>query len=366
MNSLRFGGAEKHTIQLANRLDRVHFDISICYLLDDAPLMEELDISRLSGVTCLNKKNKVDLSVARNLFKCVSSFKPDIVVGTSLYASTYASVLKHVFGIKFRMVEVIHTTVMAESYSHNITKMLYAPLAKRCDKVVFVCKNQMDYWINKYGLSSDNCSYIYNGVDIKYFAPNCTSEDKIHLKKNLDIAADEKVIAICASLRPEKRHIDLLDAVRILISKGFPIKVLIIGDGVERQKIENHIKQNMMTDHVVITGLLRDVRPYVSLADVMVIPSNAVETFSIAVLEAMALGKPIVASDIGGASEQVLNGENGYLFPPGDVNALAYYLEKMMVEDTFGTMGDRSREFVCDKFEIKQMITEYEKLIISI
>ncbi len=113
------------------------------------------------------------------------------------------------------------------------------------------------------------------------------------------------MIAICAALRPEKAHGDLVDAIARLRDQGVPARALFIGDGPERAAIEHHVSSARLEVRVVITGMQSDVRPYLAAADVVALTSHAIETFSVAALEAMAAGKPLVMTRIGGAEEQV-------------------------------------------------------------
>ena len=104
---------------------------------------------------------------------------------------------------------------------------------------------------------------------------------------------------------------------RRLRDSGVPAKVLIIGDGPRRGEIERQIAELQLTGHAVIAGHRNDVRPYIACCDVMTLTSHVVETFSIAALESMALGKPMVLTRIGGAEEQVRHGTNGFLYERG-------------------------------------------------
>src|SRR5262249_34186459 len=147
------------------------------------------------------------------------------------------------------------------------------------------------------------------------------------------------VIGLCAVMRPEKSHGDLLRALKRLHAGGLPAaKALFIGDGPERASIEAQITQLGLTEHVVITGFQPDERPYIECADVMTLVSHE-ETFSLAALECMALGKPLVLSDVGGASEQILDGQTGVLFKPGDIDSLATQLTKLATPALRAQMG---------------------------
>ncbi len=118
-----------------------------------------------------------------------------------------------------------------------------------------------------------------------------------------------------------------------------------------------------MQDDIRVTGFQNDVRPYISLCDCMVLTSHSVETFSIAALESMAMGKPVVMTNIGGASEQVDNGVNGFLYEPGDINALSNALIAIAKPGIAQIMGEKAREIVHTKFGIFQMVKKYEDFL---
>jgi glycosyltransferase involved in cell wall biosynthesis len=254
---------------------------------------------------------------------------------------------------------------MRDFYNELITRFLYIRLIKRCDRLVFVCKSQLEHWIKAYGVSRNMCQHIYNGVDTNYFICTHSIEEKSKLRKSLGIRSSDAVICVCAALRPEKKHADLIDAAKILIEKGIPLKILMIGDGPERNKIERHIKKRGMESIVIATGFKNDVRPFICLSDIVALSSVSVETFSMAILEAMSLGKPIVATAIGGLTELVRHGENGFLVPPGDIKALAESFETIIKNNLFDCMGKRSRKLACDRFNINQMVQGYQELLLQ-
>jgi glycosyltransferase involved in cell wall biosynthesis len=106
-----------------------------------------------------------------------------------------------------------------------------------------------------------------------------------------------------------------------------------------------------------------DVRPYIALCNVMVLPSHTIETFSIAALESMALGKPLVLSDVGGASEQVISGVNGFLFPAGDIQALTQHLETLSKRTLQLEMGERAAALVRERFTLQRMLQSYSNML---
>lgn len=362
ISSLRFGGAEKQTIELINHLDTNKFEIFLCYIKNEDDLKNDLNMDQLSGLFCLDKKKRFEINVLLKLKKIIKQIQPETVVCVNLYPAFYIHLSHIIFRTNFRIIQVAHSTMMSNLYTDIIVRVLYKRLLNRSEQVVFVCKNQMNYWIKKYGIKKNLCQYIYNGVNTDYFNFFPSLKEKNQIRERLNIRKPDIVICICAALRSEKRHVDLIDAGKILIGKGLPIKILIVGDGPERENIKKHIKQLGMEKNVTITGFQHDVRPYVAISDIVTLAS-VVETFSMAILEAMAIGKAIVAPDIGGASEQVIHGVNGFIFPAGDTQALAKHLSVIITENLFIEMGKKSRDMVCEFFTLEKMVEGYQDVL---
>ena len=177
-----------------------------------------------------------------------------------------------------------------------------------------------------------------------------------------DIGEDDVVLVNVAGFRVVKKQEDLVHAAGRLREKGYPVKVLLVGDGPRRQHVESLIRSLGLQDHAFVTGLQSDVRPFLNVARCFVISSHQ-ETFSLAALEAMAAGLPVVMTDVGGAGEMVESGVNGLLFPPGDIDALVENIEQLIESNSFAAMGIESRKIVSERFTLQKMVDEYERAL---
>ena len=229
---------------------------------------------------------------------------------------------------------------------------------RRCELVIYVSHKQREYWRAR-GLRVKRDIVIQNGIDADYFTDRSTAQQKAATRAEFGFAPSDFVIGICAALRAEKAHGDLLQALRRLRDSGVHAKVLIIGDGPRRGEIERQIAELELTGHAVIAGHRDDVRPYIACCDVMTLTSHVVETFSIAALESMALGKPMVLTRIGGAEEQVRHGTNGFLYERGDVATLAHLLRRLTAATDRLSMGAVAARDVRERFTIQRMIERF-------
>jgi len=147
VSSLSFGGAEKQLITLVNQLDTTRFRISLTYLKNDSELISEVDCKRLEGrVFCCNVSNKFDIGAVRQLAQYIQDEAVDIIVCTNPYPLLYAWLARIVARRRPRLMEIFHTTELDTFKSKLQMLFLYRPLFLISDMLVYVCKNQKNYW----------------------------------------------------------------------------------------------------------------------------------------------------------------------------------------------------------------------------
>jgi glycosyltransferase involved in cell wall biosynthesis len=358
VNSLELGGAEKQVVTLLNHLDNSRFRLHLAYLKRGECLLPQLDTGKLDALICCDVTRGVERRAIRQLGAIIRERHIDAVVCTNTYSMLYGYLARRQ-GLPARpkLATVFHTTLL-RTYKEKAQMLLYQRLFKRSDLLLYVCENQRDYWRDR-GLSAAADGVVHNGIDVGYFSDQQAPAARAALRARLGFSPRDTVIGLCSSMRPEKAHGDLLEAVGLLRSQGIAAKALFIGDGPERAAIERKIAESGLREHVVITGMQADVRPYIGCCDVMTLVSHTIETFSLAALESMALGKPLVMSDIGGASEQVLHGQNGLLFEPGDIPALAGHLKALTDESVRTRMGAAARRRVRQLFTVETMTAAF-------
>lgn len=241
--------------------------------------------------------------------------------------------------------------------------LIYAPLMWRADKIVFGCNFQLRLWVGKYWLPMDKCDHLYNGVDENFYSSAVFEESVSALRHSFGLSETDFVVGTIGQLRPEKHQRDLIAAVHRLREQGVPATALIVGGGCEEGALRKLAGELGMEAHVRLLGELKDVRPALLASDVFVLTSLS-ETFSNAALEAMAMGKPVVLSDVGGAREMVWEGVNGFLFPATNVAKLASILSTFAGDvPARQRMGEEARRVAVEKFSFTCMVDEYEKLV---
>jgi glycosyltransferase involved in cell wall biosynthesis len=365
VNSLGVGGAEKQVITLLNHLPRNRFRLHLAYLKRIENQLPLLDTSRLDTLVCCDVKRGIERHAVRQLGEIIETQQIDALVCTNTYSMLYGFLARRAARrARPKLATVFHTTLL-RTLKEQVQMLLYTRLFKRSDLLVYVCENQRDYWRDR-GLRAAADAVVHNGIDVEYFSDLQTPQQKLEMRRSLGFSPDDYVIGLCSYMRPEKAHGDLLQAIARLRSQGTPAKGLFIGDGAERPAIEAQAAALGLRDHVVITGLQRDVRPYIGCCDVMTLVSHSIETFSLAALESMALGKPLVMSDIGGASEQVLHGQTGFLFEPGDIDALTTHLQSLASQTLQSRMGSAAQRRVRQLFTVDTMTTGFTEQMVRL
>ena len=194
------------------------------------------------------------------------------------------------------------------------------------------------------------------GVETARFHPGVSAD---RIRKELGL--DGPVVGIVAMFRASKGHAVFLEAAREVRRIRPETRFLIVGDGVGRGDIEQRIRQLGLGEVVTLTGFRRDVPELMAAMDCVVLPSLRSEATSQVIPQALALGKSVVASAVGGIPEIIRNGVTGRLVPPGDANALARAILSVLEDpDLAGAMAEKGRELVLARFSFDRQIAETE------
>jgi glycosyltransferase involved in cell wall biosynthesis len=352
--SLVHGGAERHTITLANRLAERGHEYHLAYVKDDASQLERL--RGAASIQCLHAGRYLDTRSLDLLQGIIQKTRPTHLIAVNQYALLYAWLAKRRARARIPLGVTFHTTKLLGA--KEWLKMLYLrPLFWSADWLAFVCRAQLEYWRRR-RLSARRTDFIHNGVDLEHWRPR-PMDEVATIRRVMGIADNDLVIGMSAVLRPEKNHLQLVDAIARLRRRGVAARALLIGDGPMRRAIEARARAAGVADEVTITGLQEDVRPLVAACDAIALCSTS-ETFSLAALEAMALGRPVVHADTGGAGEMIRPGHEGQLFAVGDTRALVECLAALADPQLRARMGAQARSTVEARFSECAMVDRYE------
>jgi len=361
--SLYPAGAERHSVTVANGLAQRGHECHIVAVKEESPnLIDSINVGA-GTVRCLAAARYLDRCAVARFAAHIADIRPNVIVAANAYALMYSWLALRLSGLRIPLVVTYHSNRLLGMKEH-LQMLLYRLFFWTATCSVFVCEKQKRHWLLNGVLSRRN-AMIYNGVNLDVFSDRSTTRERSLRRDALGFSGADYIIGISARLRPEKNHIQLVDAVAMLRALGISARVLMIGDGELREAIESRARALKVEGDVVITGFQEDVRPYISICDVVVLCSHT-EAFSLAAIEAMAMGKPFVHSAVGGAAEMIRPGENGYLFPPRDTGALVDRLVRLADRPERERMGRNARARVEKMFSETAMIDRYEQLLLDL
>lgn len=212
------------------------------------------------------------------------------------------------------------------------------------------------YLISNYGVSPVKVIVNYCGVDLELFNPFQKTTPEIF------------TLISVSGLRPVKGIPYLIETCRILTKNNLAFRCLVIGDGPDRPAIEALIRQYNLSSQVFLLGAVapEQIKDYLQDASVFVLPSLS-EGIPVAVMEAMAMQLPVIATNITGLPEIITDGVNGYLVPPKDPQAMAErIIELYHNPEKCAQFGKAARQTVEEKFNLKKNVTRFEKLLLAL
>jgi len=207
-------------------------------------------------------------------------------------------------------------------------------LARYKDLIIAVSEGVRRNYLEKTGIAPDRVVTLHNGVDMSGFVD---LKPDPSVRRELGIAPGERVVSVLARLVSQKRHLDFLEMAAQVKSRIPNVKFLIAGKGRLREQIEQKATELGISDRVVFAGHRNDVPQLLALTDVFVTCSDR-EGFSNAILESMAAGAPVVATDVGGNAEAIVTGRSGFIVPVGRPDILADRVTSLLADS-----GLRSR-----------------------
>ncbi len=360
--SLRQGGAEMQVVRLVNRLDAQAFEAHLLYYDEGEALLELVDRSKVA-VHALRKQGRLDFGVVSAMAQVIDAHRIEVVHCTIQYSLLLAWLARRKAAAKPRLVCAIHTTVNRTALYELFDRTLYRWMLRSADTVIFVCRSQLRYWLNRCPELEPKARVVFNGIDTAVFDP-ALPNGGAEARTELGIPAGALVVTCVAAFRPEKGHDKLLRAFAAAAA-GLPETYLVLaGDGPTRPAARQLAAELGISERVKFPGPVTNVRRLLAGSDVTVLASTAVETFSIAMLESMAMAVPMVATDMGGTREAVLEGETGLLVPPGDVGALARALTRILGDpDLRARLGRDARTLVVNRFTEEKMVRETEQVL---
>lgn len=359
------GGAEKNLLSILKNHDRNKFNILVAYSFG-GELENEF---KKTGVhlykfqnTKLKFKSLQGFMTVFKLYKFIKKQKIDIV-HTHLFVSyIWGGVAAKLAGAKLiNSVQDIRDISVGKVYKYlQFLEKLYARFTNR---VIVYNQTTKEIMANR-GINSRKIEIISGGVDVFKLASYRKSDlrsirEKYHLY-------DSQIVGISGGLKPVKNHKLFLKAATEVLKIIPDVKFVITGDGSEKEKLKILSLKLGLHDKIVFTGFVDDLYSVMATFDIFVLTSFS-EGQPVIILEAMALGKPVIATAVGGVPELIKNGETGILVPSDDVRSLsASIIDLLQNEYKRKKIALAGQKMVEDNYNIKRMVKQIENLYLKI
>jgi L-malate glycosyltransferase len=212
-------------------------------------------------------------------------------------------------------------------------------------------------------VSPERMSVIRNGIDAKRFMPVA---DREAAKRRLGFEPDVHIVVHVGNLRPMKGHVDIMRAIPPIIDRCGTTIFLFVGQDQMQGVIQAEAKKHRVEPHIRFMGEQHDVRPFLAAADVFLLPSLH-EGLPTAILEAMSMSLPVVATSVGGIPELVVVNETGFLIAPRDPDAIAHYVVNLLLDpELCARFGRAARERVLQYFTLDHMVNQLRREYVRI
>ncbi|MBZ0167279.1 MAG: glycosyltransferase family 4 protein [Candidatus Omnitrophica bacterium] len=227
-------------------------------------------------------------------------------------------------------------------------------LARRTDKVIAVSHAVKDYYHRVVGIAQDKIAVIPNAIDVR---PYEQPVDISALYGELNVRFDDFILACVGRLNAQKGHPYLFEALKNIVGVMPDLKVLIVGDGEDKDRLMTMADEAGIMPMLRFTGQRQDIPQILQLANALVLPS-IYEGLPLCVLEAMAAGRPVIATDVGGTTELAIDGETAFIVEPRRSDQLTDAIVRLRrLPDGGLGMGSAGRDIVNREFTI-QVITQ--------
>lgn len=349
------GGGQHILFEIVNGL-RHEFDFLIA-----APPGIFLEKYFRLGINIYELKERNCIKIIKELRNFIKKEKPEILHLHGTRAAIWTRLA--VIGLKNRP-KIIYTLhgfhIPRRSFFGRMPLIILERFLNRLTDIL-VCVSEADKeLVLKYKTIAKNKIFVIkNGIDIKEFQ---IEQELIKDKKKELGLEDNFIITTIGRLHPPKDFSTILKALKLILKKIKNVKILIIGDGHLRKSLKKETKKLDLGKNVKFLGQREDVPILINLSDIIVLSTNW-EGLPLVPLEAGACKKPVIASNVNGVKETIIDGKTGFLFKKNSPKDLAEKILKLFESENLRKkMGEDAFYFVSEKFNKKRMIEEYKKL----
>jgi glycosyltransferase involved in cell wall biosynthesis len=348
------GGAQEHLYSLLTRIDRTRYDASVVSLSPGSAVRK----LQRAGIPVTVVDDADDAVAVGALAAYLADVRPDVVHNHMYRAELVGTRAAIALGLIGHRRPYVVSTVHSSRVRSAEDREQLRRLTPQMDQLIAV-SHAMERKIAEEGRATVPVRLVYNGVDIERYEhqePCCTLRDEYRMEPG------SQIVGVVARLEAEKGHPTLLEAWPRVLAAVPDAYLLVVGEGSRRADLERLARDFRISHRVVFTGRRDDVPAVTAAVDVAVLPSYR-EAQGLSILEAMALSRPVIASNVGGIPEVIEDGVTGILVPPHDAPALAAAIVRVLTDHPFAdTIARAGHDVVHDRFCVELMVKAIETI----
>ncbi|HYE73816.1 MAG TPA: glycosyltransferase [Blastocatellia bacterium] len=349
--SLVAGGAEVYALTIASGLNKQKYRGMMCAIDQGGALENEM---RQGGIPyfLMHRRPGIQFSLLWRMYRLFRTHQSDVV-----QTHGFNQILYSALGAKLAGARLIHTEHSTELYKHWRRRIALRLLSMLSDKVIAIGKDSANFLREQVRIPAHKIEIIRAGID-----PQAFVESQAEARCELSLNRDDRIAVIVARLYPEKNYRLLLAAFAKAVQQIERAKLLIVGEGIEQEAIHHEIQRLGLSDQVQMLGVRRDVARILAAADVFVLSSDR-EGLPIAIIEALAAARPVIATAVGDIPEVISDGVTGRIVPPRNSEALTAALVELLGDSALATsMGLSARQSVVERYTTDAMLSQYDQI----
>ena len=357
INGVRLLGAEQVAIGIACNLSASNYGSVVGLINGDIELKKKVEalvpsscqVELFSGAGgFLGTFFRVFIFIRQNMISIIHSHG---------YKSNFISLIMKIMNPSILVIATNHT-YKKTTFKERIYAFIDSRILRFFNQVTAVSESTKFEVIGN-GIAADTVPIIDNGVDLSKLQ---YENSAVVLRHELNLPSTTILGGVVASLTPEKAHTDLFAAMKTICQAGTDFSLVVLGDGPLRENLQQVVLNLGLSERVFFLGHRGDVLSWLSAIDIFILPSH-LEGLPMALLEAMGIGLPVVATSVGSIPKVINDGENGFIVPPGQPELLS---EKISILINNASMryefGAAARQTVESCYSSSVMAQQYEKL----
>jgi glycosyltransferase involved in cell wall biosynthesis len=348
------GGAQEHVFGLLTRIDAARYEVHVISLSSGSAVRK----LQRHGIPVTVIDDPDDAIATGAVAALLGDLRPEVIHNHMYRAELVGTRAAIALGEIGRPRPFVVSTVHSSRVRSEDDRAELRILTPRMDRLIAVSRSIVDK-LHHEGRDTAPIQLIHNGVDLQRYdhqGPCCT------LREEYGLPAEGPIVGVVARLEPEKGHPTLLEAWPLVLAAVPDATLLVVGEGSRREALEAMSHELGIAGRVVFTGRRDDVPAVTAALDVAVLPSYR-EALGLTILEAMALSRPVVASNVGGIPEMIEDGVTGLLVPPRDAESLATAIVRLLRDHPLADMLARAgHDLVHERFCIELMVDAVERI----